>query len=97
MSQDVWVRVPLLSLQIDSGWLYYLKLRKNSLDKWNIDNMSTYSNYKEQMADWIAKHPEATIEEAWESGYNCSTEAWCRGKREKMERVCELIKDIIDK
>ena len=54
-------------------------------------------NYKQQMAEWIAKHPEATVEQAWMAGYNCSTEAWCHGKREKMERVCELIKDIIEK
>ena len=49
----------------------------------------------EQRAEWIAKHPEATIEEAFTAGWMLCTETWCRGKREKMEKVCELMKDVI--
>ena len=51
--------------------------------------------YKEQMSEWIAKHPEATLEEAFEAGWFACSEAWCHGKREKMEQVCELMKEII--
>lgn len=37
--------------------------------------------YREQLKDWINKHPDATLEEAWEAGYlQCSTN-WC--KKEK--------------
>lgn len=53
--------------------------------------------FKEQMAEWIAKHPQATIEEAFEAGWMLCTEAWCHGKREKMEQVCEFMKEIIEK
>lgn len=52
---------------------------------------------KEKMAEWISKHPDATVEEAWTAGYFCSTDAWCHGKREKMDKVCELMKEIIEK
>ena len=51
--------------------------------------------FKEQMAEWIAKHPEATLEEAFVAGWFACTEAWCRGKREKMEQIVELMKEII--
>ena len=37
--------------------------------------------FKEQMAEWIAKHPEATLEEAWEAGYWQSCDNWCNRKR----------------
>jgi hypothetical protein len=33
--------------------------------------------YKEQMAEWIAKHTEATIEEAWLEGYWQCSRNWC--------------------
>lgn len=50
---------------------------------------------KEKMEKWLREHPDATLREAFEAGwYNC-TEAWCRGKREKMEQVCEMIREII--
>lgn len=38
-------------------------------------------NYKSQMKIWLAKHPDATIEEAWEAGYLQSTTNWCNGER----------------
>lgn len=54
-------------------------------------------NYmKEKMKRWLAGHPDATAEEAFVDGWMLCTEAWCHGKREKMEQVCELIKEIID-
>ena len=53
--------------------------------------------FKEQMAEWIAKHPEATLEEAFMAGWFACTDAWCHGKREKMEQVCEFMKEIIEK
>lgn len=53
--------------------------------------------YKEQLQAWIDSHPDATLENAFEAGWMLCTEAWCHGKREKMEKVCELMKEIIDK
>lgn len=40
-----------------------------------------YMNYKEQMTDWLAKHPDATLSEAWEAGYLTSTDNWCNCRR----------------
>ena len=37
--------------------------------------------YKEQMRIWLDKHPNATIEEAWEAGYLTSTNNWIRQER----------------
>lgn len=51
--------------------------------------------YKEQMAEWIEQHPEATIEQAWQAGYECSTNAWCHGKVSMMEQCRELMKQIL--
>ena len=34
-------------------------------------------NYKEQMTEWIEKHPDATIEQAWLNGYFTCTDNWC--------------------
>lgn len=63
---------------------------------WKVFNL-VRMGYKQQMAEWIAKHPQATIEEAFEAGWMLCTEAWCHGKREKMEQVCEFMKEIIEK
>lgn len=52
-------------------------------------------NYKQQMKDWMQKHHNATVEDAWEAGWLMCTQAWCHGKREKMEKVIEMMKDII--
>lgn len=52
-------------------------------------------NYKEQMTEWIEKHPEATIQEAWEAGYMFSTDAWCHGKVSLMAECRELINQIL--
>ena len=52
-------------------------------------------NYREQMKDWLQKHPQATVEEAWEAGYMQSNSNWCHGKRELMENVIEEMKEII--
>lgn len=38
-------------------------------------------NYREQMKDWLKKHPKATTEEAWEAGYWQCTDNWCTGQR----------------
>ena len=54
-------------------------------------------NYKEKYAEWAAEHPSATTEEAFTAGWMLCTEAWCHGKREKMDQVCELMKEIIEK
>ena len=37
--------------------------------------------YKEQMRQWLEKHQDATIDEAWEAGYFQSTENWCNKTR----------------
>ena len=52
-------------------------------------------SYKEQMKDWIQKHPEATPEQAFEAGWLLCTQSWCHGKREKMEKICEMMKEVI--
>lgn len=52
-------------------------------------------NYKEQMKEWLVKHPDATLEEAWHAGYMTSNNNWCHGKREMMEQVCEMMKELI--
>ena len=44
---------------------------------------------------WLAEHPTATAADAFEAGYYASTDAWCRWKREKMEHICEMIKEVI--
>ena len=51
-------------------------------------------NYKIQMQEWLSKHQDATPEEAWVAGYMTCTDNWCGGKREKLEKIVELIKDI---
>lgn len=53
-------------------------------------------NYKQQMKDWMQKHPEATPEQAFEAGWLLCTQSWCHGKREKMEKVIEVMKEIIE-
>jgi hypothetical protein len=50
---------------------------------------------KEKMEIWLQENPDATLEEAFQAGWMLCTEAWCHGKREKMEHVCELLKDIL--
>lgn len=50
---------------------------------------------KEKMEIWLHENPDATLEDAFEAGWMLCTEAWCQGKREKMEQVCELMKEII--
>lgn len=52
-------------------------------------------SYKEKMAMWMAEHPKATVAEAFEAGWFLSSEEWCHGKREKLEQIRELIKDIL--
>lgn len=50
----------------------------------------------EQRAEWIAKHPDATIEEAWQGGYSTCTNNWCRGKAGLMAEIREMIKQLIE-
>lgn len=38
-------------------------------------------NYKEQMTDWMQKHPEATPEQAFEAGYWIFCDNWCKKRR----------------
>ena len=38
-------------------------------------------SYIEQMKEWLAKHPKATAEEAWEAGYLTCSDNWCRKRR----------------
>ena len=54
-------------------------------------------NYEEQMEKWLKEHPKATPREIFKAGWFACTDAWCHGKREKMEQVSIIIKDIIDK
>lgn len=62
--------------------------RRNQIN----ENMS----YKEQMAEWIARHPKATIEEAWQAGYLQSNTNWCRGKVDIMQQCRELMRQLIE-
>ena len=52
-------------------------------------------NYKEQMEKWMREHRNATPEECFEAGWMLCTDSWCHHKREKMEQVCEMMKEII--
>ena len=52
-------------------------------------------NYKEQMKEWLSKHPDATIEEALEAGYLQCTKNWLHGKLDLMEKCVELMKQIL--
>lgn len=49
----------------------------------------------ETMERWLRENPNATLREAFEAGWLCCTDAWCHGKREKMEQVMEQLKQII--
>ena len=53
-------------------------------------------NYKDQKKEWLASHPNATVEEAWEAGYMTSTDNWCQGKVALFEKCRELLKQIIE-
>jgi hypothetical protein len=53
-------------------------------------------NYKDQMKEWLKKHPNATVEEAWEAGYNTCTDNWCHGKVALFEKCREMLKQIIE-
>lgn len=48
------------------------------------------------MQKWISDNPDATIEDAWSAGYDCSTDAWCRGKVDVMIKMRELIKQLLE-
>lgn len=51
--------------------------------------------YKDQMKEWLSKHPGATVEEAWEGGYFQCTVNWVHGKVKLMEKCMDLMKQII--
>ena len=52
-------------------------------------------NYKIQMQEWLSKHQNATLEEAWRAGYMACTDNWCKGKRELMEKCREMLGTLI--
>lgn len=37
--------------------------------------------YKEQLAEWLKKHPNATKEECMEAAYGIATKNWCTRRR----------------
>jgi hypothetical protein len=41
------------------------------------ENMAVYDD----MQEWLRKHPNATIEDAWLGGYWTSCDNWCKSKR----------------
>ena len=49
------------------------------------------------MEIWLQENPDATLVDAFKAGWMLCTDAWCHGKREKMDKVCELMKEIIEK
>ena len=49
----------------------------------------------EIMEQWLQEHPDATAADAFKAGWFACTDAWCHGKREKLEQVVEHLKDII--
>lgn len=53
-------------------------------------------NYKDQMQEWLKNHPNATVEEAYEAGYQTCTDNWCHGKVALFEKCRELLKQIIE-
>ena len=53
-------------------------------------------SYKDQLKEWLSKHPNATVEEAIEAGYMISNNNWCHGKVEQMEKCIEMLKQIIE-
>lgn len=52
-------------------------------------------NYKIQMQEWLSKHQDATLEEAWAAGYMTCTDNWCGGKREIMDKCREMLRILI--
>lgn len=38
-------------------------------------------SYKDQKHEWLKKHPKATADEAYEAGYQQSTDNWCKKRR----------------
>ena len=54
-------------------------------------------NYKEQMTEWIEKHPEATIQEAWEAGYLICCSNWCNRKRQVYTYLYKIVQSLISK
>lgn len=50
---------------------------------------------REQMEKWLKENPDATLRDAFEAGWYGCTDAWCRGKREKMEECIGLMKELI--
>ena len=53
-------------------------------------------SYKEQMKEWLDKHPNATVEDAWQAGYFQSNENWCKGKVELLKKALDIIKRILE-
>lgn len=49
----------------------------------------------EIMERWLMDNPNATPREAFESAWMACTAEWCHNKREKMEQLIELMKEII--
>ena len=43
--------------------------------------ISEIMGYKDQLAEWLKKHPNATAEEAIEAGYVICTMNWCQQKK----------------
>ena len=52
-------------------------------------------NMNERMEEWLRSHPKATMEDAFRAGWLECSSAWCHGKREQMEQIIELMKEII--
>lgn len=52
-----------------------------------IDNILSHilekgkMSYIDQREEWLRKHPNATLSEAWEAGYLTSTDNWCNCRR----------------
>lgn len=53
-------------------------------------------NYIEQMNEWLGKHPDATLEEAFESGYKQCTMNWLHGKASLMADCKLLMEQILE-
>lgn len=53
------------------------------------------NSMNERMKQWIADHPDASVADAFKAGWFACTEAWCHGKREKMDQVAVLMREII--
>ena len=53
----------------------------DSLRRHEYQSISLTMNYKEQMQDYLERHPDSTPEQAYEAGYLQAVDNWCKKER----------------